>query len=117
MYPRPIKICASLTCADFLHLERDIQALEAAGVDYMHIDVMDGTFVPNYCLSPATMRTARRATDLPMDVHLMMKSPSAISRPLSRLAPMCWSSIRRRRRTCSVRWPGFVTSGAEPVLR
>jgi len=75
MYPRPIKICASLTCADFLHLGRDIEALKAAGVDYLHIDVMDGTFVPNYCLSPATMRTARRASDLPMDVHLMIEKP------------------------------------------
>jgi ribulose-phosphate 3-epimerase len=73
--PRPIRLCASLACADFLHLERDLQALQAAGVDYLHIDVMDGLFVPNLALSPDIMRTVRRATSLPLDVHLMIERP------------------------------------------
>jgi ribulose-phosphate 3-epimerase len=64
-----------LACADFLHLERDVQALDAAGVDYIHIDVMDGRFVPNLALSPDIMRTVRRATQTPMDVHLMIVEP------------------------------------------
>jgi len=71
----PIKICASLACADFLHLERDLAALERAGVDYVHIDVMDGCFVPNFCLSPAIMRTVRQVTAMPLDVHLMVEKP------------------------------------------
>jgi len=71
----PIKICASLACADWLHLERDLRALEEAGVDYVHMDVMDGTFVPNFALSPDAMRHVRRATSLPMDVHLMVERP------------------------------------------
>lgn len=71
----PIRICASLACADFLHLERDLVALESAGVDYLHIDVMDGCFVPNFALSPDIMRAARRATTLPLDVHLMVARP------------------------------------------
>jgi len=71
----PIRICASLACADFLHLERDLAALESAGVDYVHIDVMDGCFVPNFALSPDIMRWARKATNLPMDVHLMVDRP------------------------------------------
>lgn len=71
----PIKICASLACADLLHLERDLRALEGSGIDYLHIDVMDGAFVSNFALSPDVMRAVRRATDLPMDVHLMIERP------------------------------------------
>ena len=71
----PIRICASLACADFLHLERDLRELEAAQVDYLHIDVMDGLFVPNLALSPDIMRTVQRATALPLDVHLMIEKP------------------------------------------
>ena len=71
----PIKVCASLVCADFLHLERDLKALESAGVDYLHIDVMDGHFVPNFALSPDIMRTVRQVTTLPLDVHLMVEKP------------------------------------------
>jgi ribulose-phosphate 3-epimerase len=72
---RPIRICASLACADWLHLEQDLRALESAGVDYLHIDVMDGLFVPNLALSPDLMRIVGGATSLPMDVHLMIEKP------------------------------------------
>lgn len=72
---RPIKLCASLACADMLRLERDLRALESAGVDYLHIDVMDGQFVPNFALAPALMHTVRDACALPLDVHLMIEQP------------------------------------------
>ena len=72
---RPIAICASVTCADLLNLERDLRVMEETGVDYLHIDVMDGVFVPNYCLSPDIMRAIRGASSLPMDVHLMVTQP------------------------------------------
>jgi ribulose-phosphate 3-epimerase len=75
MVELPIKICASLACTDLLHLGRDLRALEGAGIDYLHIDVMDGALVPNFALSPDVMRAVRRATDLPMDVHLMIERP------------------------------------------
>ena len=75
MIQLPIVLCASLACADFLHLERDLRALEDAGVDTLHIDVMDGQFVPNFALAPDIMRTVRRVTDLPLDVHLMIERP------------------------------------------
>ncbi|MGI6374657.1 MAG: ribulose-phosphate 3-epimerase [Anaerolineae bacterium] len=70
-----IRICASVACADYLHLGRDLAALEAAGVDYLHIDIMDGAFVPNLALNFDTMRAVRRACGLPMDVHLMVERP------------------------------------------
>jgi ribulose-phosphate 3-epimerase len=71
----PIKICASLICADWLHLESDLRALERAGADSLHIDVMDGQYVPNFALPPALMHTVRQASALPMDVHLMVEQP------------------------------------------
>jgi len=71
----PIKLCASLACADLLHLGRDVDAIAAAGIDMIHIDVMDGTFVPNLALSADFVRAVRQVTDLPMDVHLMMVGP------------------------------------------
>ncbi len=71
----PIRICASLACADYLQLGRDLALLEAAGVDYLHIDIMDGTFVPNLALNMDLMHAVRSATALPMDVHLMVEHP------------------------------------------
>ncbi len=71
----PITICASLACADYLHLETDLRALEAAGVEYLHIDVMDGTFVPNLALGTDLIRTVKQATTIPLDVHLMIERP------------------------------------------
>ncbi|NLV73866.1 MAG: ribulose-phosphate 3-epimerase [Chloroflexi bacterium] len=70
-----IKVCASLACADLLNLERDLRAMEAAGIDYLHIDVMDGTFVPNLALGTDLLRAVGRATRIPLDVHLMIERP------------------------------------------
>lgn len=75
MQQLPIVLCASLACADYLHLERDLRALEEAGVDYLHIDVMDGTFVPNLALGTDLLRAVKAATRIPLDVHLMIERP------------------------------------------
>jgi ribulose-phosphate 3-epimerase len=68
------KISPSILSADFARLGDEIRALEAAGADYIHIDVMDGHFVPNITIGPMTVSAARSVTDLPLDVHLMIEN-------------------------------------------
>ena len=70
-----IKIAPSILSADFVNLERDITALKATGVDYVHVDVMDGEFVPNITIGMPVVAAIRRITDLPLDVHLMIDRP------------------------------------------
>ena len=68
-------IAPSILSADFLHLEDAIQAAEKGGADWIHIDVMDGHFVPNLTMGPVVVEAVRRATGLPLDVHLMIDAP------------------------------------------
>lgn len=70
-----IKIAPSILSADFRHLEAEIKKVEAAGVDYIHIDVMDGHFVPNISMGPLVVKAVRQCTKLPLDVHLMIANP------------------------------------------
>lgn len=70
-----IKIAPSILSADFLRLGEEIKALEEAGVDLIHIDVMDGHFVPNITIGPAVVESIRNITNLPLDVHLMIDEP------------------------------------------
>jgi ribulose-phosphate 3-epimerase len=71
----PIKIAPSILAADFTQLGAQIRAAEAAGADYIHIDVMDGRFVPTISMGPLVVEAARRVTMLPLDVHLMIVEP------------------------------------------
>jgi ribulose-phosphate 3-epimerase len=71
---KPI-IAASILSADFLHLEDQIKQTVEAGVDWLHIDVMDGSFVPNITMGPFIVEHCRRATNIPIDVHLMIQNP------------------------------------------
>ena len=73
--PQPFLISASILSADFAHLGEQITALEEAGVDRVHVDVMDGHFVPNITMGPFIIETCRRITSLPLDVHLMIEKP------------------------------------------
>lgn len=68
-------ISASMMCADILNLEKDIRILEENKIDYLHMDVMDGVFVPNYTLGTDFIKTVRSITQLPFDFHLMIKKP------------------------------------------
>ena len=70
-------ISPSILSADFSRLGDEISAVAAAGADYIHIDVMDGHFVPNITIGPLIVEAAQRATDLPLDVHLMIENADA----------------------------------------
>lgn len=70
-----IKIAPSLLSADFTRLGEEVRAAEAAGVDMLHIDVMDGHFVPNITVGPFIVEAIRKTTKLPLDVHLMIEEP------------------------------------------
>ncbi len=70
-----IRVAPSILSADFSRLGEEIKAVEAAGADIIHIDVMDGHFVPNITIGPIIVEAARRSTKLPLDVHLMITNP------------------------------------------
>lgn len=70
-----IKISPSILSADFADLGADVRAVEAAGADYIHVDVMDGHFVPNLTIGPPVVAALQRVTALPLDVHLMIEAP------------------------------------------
>ena len=69
------KIAPSILSADFVNLERDIRALSDHGADFVHVDVMDGIFVPNITIGIPVVAAIRKITDLPLDVHLMIDRP------------------------------------------
>jgi len=70
-----IKIAPSILSADFSRLAEEVQAVDRAGADYIHIDVMDGHFVPNITIGPLVVDALRKVTDKPLDVHLMIENP------------------------------------------
>lgn len=71
----PLKIAPSILTADFGHLATAISAVTEGGASYIHLDVMDGRFVPNISFGPKVVETVRAATKLPLDVHLMIEDP------------------------------------------
>jgi ribulose-phosphate 3-epimerase len=71
----PVILSASILSADFAHLAQQIQEAENGGVDWIHVDVMDGHFVPTITMGPFIVKTCHRITKLPLDVHLMVEKP------------------------------------------
>ncbi len=71
----PVRIAPSILSADFGRLAEEIKAITEAGADYVHVDVMDGRFVPNLTIGPLVVEAVKRATTLPLDVHLMIVEP------------------------------------------
>ena len=70
-----IQVSPSILSADFVNLERDVRALPSTGADYVHVDVMDGNFVPNITIGQPVVTALRRVSELPLDVHLMIDRP------------------------------------------
>ena len=68
-------LCPSMMCANYGHLADEVRALDDAGVDIFHCDIMDGTFVPNFTMGVMDIETIRRYTDKPVDCHLMIENP------------------------------------------
>jgi ribulose-phosphate 3-epimerase len=70
-----IRLAPSILSADFAHLAREIAAVERGGADLIHVDVMDGHFVPNITIGPPVVRAIKRVANVPLDVHLMIEDP------------------------------------------
>lgn len=89
MHRKAGMVSASMMCADLIHIRQTVEAFEANNVEYLHIDVMDGSFVPNFGLGVDYLRGLRELTDIPMDIHLM------VTRPEDKLA---WMNLTPRDR-------------------
>ena len=76
-------ISPSILSADFANLEKDIKRVEQAGADWLHIDVMDGHFVPNITIGVPVVKSIKKITDLPLDVHLMIENPENYIEPFA----------------------------------
>ena len=76
-----IIISPSILSADFANLERDIKSVEDAGADWLHVDVMDGHFVPNITIGVPVVKSIKKVTNLPLDVHLMIENPEKYIEP------------------------------------
>ncbi len=117
-------IAPSILSADFARLGEEIRAVEEAGADWIHIDVMDGHFVPNITMGPLVVEAVRRSTRLPLDVHLMIENadryiPDFIEAGADLVAVQVEACVHLNRsiqliRECGAR-PGVVLNPATPL--
>jgi ribulose-phosphate 3-epimerase len=129
--PRRVRIAPSILSARFERLGEEVRAVEAAGADWIHVDVMDGRFVPNLTLGPAAVEAVKRCTALPLDVHLMMVEPERMVEDFVRAGaatvgvhleacPHLHRTLAQIReagaRACAVLNPGTPAAALEPVL-
>ena len=92
-----IEIVPSILSADFARLAEDIARVERGGAKMLHLDVMDGHFVPNLTIGPPVVESIRKATKLHLDVHLMIENPERFVTAFVRPEPIRFRSITRRR--------------------
>lgn len=120
------KIAPSILSADFSRLDREVRAVEQAGADVIHVDVMDGHFVPNITIGPLVVQGLRKLTSLPLDVHLMIEEPERYVEAFAE-AGASWITIHvevcrrpgqmiRTLRQLKVR-PGVVLNMATPLKK
>ena len=127
----PVRIAPSILSADFAALGSELQSIEQGGADWVHVDVMDGRFVPNITIGPLIVKAVRRATTLPLDVHLMIVEPERyvvefVQAGASTVGihvetcPHLHRSLAQIReagaRACAVLNPSTPASAVEPVL-
>jgi ribulose-phosphate 3-epimerase len=128
---RPIVIAPSILSADFGRLAEQVRAVEEAGADWIHVDVMDGRFVPNITIGPVVVEAVRRAARRPLDVHLMIEEPERyieafVGAGASRLGVQVEACRHVHRvlgqireagaKACVVLNPGTPAVAVEPVL-
>src|SRR5687768_12623731 len=95
----PLLISPSILSADFSRLGEEVRAIDEAGADWIHVDVMDGHFVPNLTIGPAVVAALREHTAKPFDVHLMCAPADPWIEPFAAAAPTSSPSIRKPDRT------------------
>jgi ribulose-phosphate 3-epimerase len=119
-----VEIAPSILSADFARLGEDIKAAERGGAGLIHVDVMDGHFVPNITIGPLVVKAARRATDLPLDCHLMISDPDRYIAEFARAGASMMSvhveAVAHLHRTVSAIRdlgcrPGVVLNPATPI--
>jgi ribulose-phosphate 3-epimerase len=126
-----VRIAPSILAADFTQLGNELSKIESAGADWVHVDVMDGHFVPNITIGPFIVDAVNRSTNLPLDVHLMIEQPERYIDDFIKMGadtigvhvetcPHLHSTLADIRaekvRACAVLNPGTPASMVEPVL-
>jgi ribulose-phosphate 3-epimerase len=127
----PVRIAPSILSADFAHLAAELESVERGGADWLHVDVMDGRFVPNITIGPLIVQAVKRSTSLPLDVHLMIVEPERYAADFVRAGaatvgvhvetcPHLHRSLGQIReagaRACAVLNPATPAQAVEPVL-
>ena len=114
---RPLIVAPSILSADFARLGEEVRAAAAAGADWIHVDVMDGRFVPNLTIGLVVVEAVRRVTAKPLDVHLMMVEPERYLDQFAELAPTTSWCIASPARPCisTARFRTFAISARSPA--